>query len=114
MITLKGINPKMIANNLTPFTPTHPGAVLKDEIEARKISQRKLSRQMGISHTVVNEILNGRRPLTETTAILFEAALDIDADMLMRLQLKYNMLVARKDKTLTDRFNDIRKACALL
>ena len=40
MITLEGKDPKMIANNLKPFKPTHPGEVLKDELEFRGISQR--------------------------------------------------------------------------
>lgn len=35
MIEIKGIDPKMIANNLEPFEPTHPGELLKDEIEYR-------------------------------------------------------------------------------
>ena len=39
----------MLANELTPFCPTHPGEILKDEVEYRKISQRALARQMGIS-----------------------------------------------------------------
>ena len=33
MTTLKGIDPKMIANNLKPYQPTHPGEVLKEEME---------------------------------------------------------------------------------
>ena len=33
MITLQGIDPKMIANNLTPSNPIHPGELIKDEIE---------------------------------------------------------------------------------
>ena len=46
MITLQGIDPKMIANNLTPSNPIHPGELIKDEIEYRGISQRKLALQM--------------------------------------------------------------------
>jgi addiction module HigA family antidote len=114
MITLEGIPTKRIANNLTPFISTHPGKVLKDEIEYRGVSQRKLALQMGISHTVLNEILNCKRPLTETNAVLFEAVLGVDADMLMRLQLKYNMQTVRKDKKLFNRLNEIRKTCAIL
>jgi len=91
------------------FCPTHPGEILKDEIEYRGISQKHLAEQMGMSHSVVNEILNGRRPLTEQNAILFEAALGVEADTLMRLQLKYNMQVIRQDKKLINRFNEIRK-----
>ena len=41
MITITGVDPDMIANNIEPLYPTHPGEVLKDEIEYRKLSQRK-------------------------------------------------------------------------
>ena len=62
MITIEGVDPTMIANNLEPAFPTHPGEILKEEIEYRGISQRKLAEQMGISYSVLNEILNARRP----------------------------------------------------
>lgn len=114
MITMKDVDPEMIVNNLTPATPTHPGEILKDEIEFRGISQRQLAEQMGIQYSVLNEILNKRRPLTEKTALLFEAALGIDAEPLMRLQLKYNMQTVRKDKSFTERLAKIRKVAALL
>jgi hypothetical protein len=32
MITLKGVDPRMIANNLMAYEATHPGEILKDEI----------------------------------------------------------------------------------
>lgn len=96
------------------FYPTHPGEILKDEIEYRGISQRKLAAQMGISYTVLNEILNARRPLTANTALLVEAALGIEADTLMRIQTKYNIQTARKDKTFSERLAKIRQAAALL
>ena len=31
-----------------PYTPTHPGEILKEEIEYRGISQKKLAEQIGI------------------------------------------------------------------
>lgn len=70
----------MIANNLKPAFPTHPGEVLKEEIECRGISQRALAKEMGMSHSAVNEILNGHRPVTEKTALMFEAVLGVDAE----------------------------------
>jgi hypothetical protein len=39
MITIPGVTPNMIANNIEPAYPTHPGEVLKDEIKYRGISQ---------------------------------------------------------------------------
>lgn len=114
MITKEGIDPNMIANNLTPAHPTHPGEVLKDEIEYRKISQRKLAQQMGMSYKVLNDLLNARRPLTTTTAMMFEAALGVPADSLMRLQLKYNMQQATCDPSFMERLQQIRKYAAML
>jgi len=96
------------------FCPTHPGEILKDEIESQGISQRKLAVETNMSYTALNEILNARRPLTENNALVFEAALGVEADTLMRLQLKYNMQIARQDKTLLARLNKIRKIAAVL
>lgn len=94
--------------------PTHPGEVLKDEIEARGITQRQLAKSIGLTYSVVNEILNGRRALTAKTALMFEAALDIPADALMYLQMKYNMQTTRKDKSVADVLKGIRKIAAVL
>lgn len=96
------------------YTPTHPGEVLKDEIEYRKLSQHKLAEQMGISYKVLNDILNCRRPVTTQTALLFEVALDVPADSLMRLQLKYNMRQAAADPSFMERLKQVRKYAALL
>lgn len=71
---------EMRANDMTPAFPTHPGEVLKDEIEYRGISQRQLAEEMGIAYSALNEILNARRPVTEKTALLFEAALGVNAE----------------------------------
>lgn len=95
------------------FYPTHPGEILKEEIEYRGISQKKLATKMEMSYTVLNEILNAHRPLTTNTALLFETVLGIDADTLMRIQTKYNMQIARKDKSLLERLAQIRKTAAL-
>ena len=94
--------------------PTHPGEVLKDEIEERGITQRQLAENMGLTYSVVNEILNGRRPLTAKTALMFEAALDVPADSLMYLQTKYNMQTARTDSSLLKMLKNIRKIAAVL
>ena len=94
--------------------PTHPGEVLKDEIDARGITQRQLAESIGLTYSVVNEILNGHRSLTAKTALMFEAALDIPADALMYLQMKYNMQTTRKDKSVADVLKGIRKIAAVL
>ncbi|WP_373233709.1 HigA family addiction module antitoxin [Parabacteroides sp. D26] len=108
MTTIQGVDPKMIANNLEPAFPTHPGEILKEEIECRGISQCKLAEQMGIAYSALNEILNGRRPLTEKTALLFEAALGVEAEPLLSLQTRFNIRKMREDVLFQERLNSIR------
>ena len=57
---------------------------------------------------VVNEILNGTRPLTERSALLIGAALDIDSEPLLRLQYKYNMQTLMKDQSFLKRLKSIK------
>ena len=114
MIKIDGVDPKMIANNLIPFEPTHPGEVLKDEIEFRGISQKKLAKEMGVSYTVLNEILNAKRLLNTEYAMLLEAALDLDAEPLLKMQTSYNLQMAKKDNRFMERINKVRKIAALL
>jgi addiction module HigA family antidote len=114
MIQIKGVDPRMIANNLTPYKPVHPGEVLKEEIEYRGISQRKLAAQMGVSYTVLNEVLNCKRPVTTEYAMLFEAALGIESGIFIRMQADYNLQVAKQNKSFAERLAQIRKAVAAL
>ena len=67
---------------------------------------------MGIPYTTLNEILNCKRVLSTEVALLFEAALGINADMLCNMQSQYNMQSARQNTTLSDRFKAIRRVCA--
>lgn len=102
------------ANQLTPYYPIHPGEIIKDEIEYRGISQRKLAEQMGVSYSLFNEVLNGKRQVNTELAMLVEAALDMDAETFVRMQARYNLQVARKDKTLAERLAKVRKMAAML
>ena len=38
--------------------PTHPGDVVKEELDVRGISQKDFAIKTGISYTMLNEILN--------------------------------------------------------
>lgn len=114
MIKIDGIDPKMIANNSIPFEPTHPGEILKDEIASRGISQKKLAKEMGVSYTVLNEILNARRPLNTEYAMLIEAVLDLDAEPLLKMQTRYNLQMAKRDNKFMEKLNKVRKIAAML
>lgn len=114
MIEINGTDPKMIANNLEPFEPTHPGELLKDEIECRGISQKQLAADMGVSYTVLNDIVRGKRAVNTKFALLCEKALGIPAYMLLRLQADYDMLTIKRDKTFAKRLASVRQIAAML
>ncbi len=91
--------------------PTHPGDVLKEEIESRGISQRKFADLLGVPYTQLNEILNGKRPVSTDFALMMEAALGISPELLINMQNRYNMAFARQKPILRYRLLDIRKVC---
>jgi addiction module HigA family antidote len=114
MITIPGVAPDMIASNLEPAYPTHPGKVLKEEIERRGISQKKFAAQIGVQYTALNEILSCKRPVNVQFALLVEAALGIDAELWVNMQARYNMLTEKRDKTFSKRLAEVRKVAALI
>lgn len=114
MITLPDISPKMIANNLTPSQPIHPGEMIKDEIEYRGISQKELAAEIGIPASVLNAVLNGKRAVTTEYALLFEAALGIDAAIWIKMQSAYNLHTAKSNPTFMERLSRVHRIAAVL
>ena len=113
MDTKKNTQEKEIANNMTSSMLIHPGEMIKDEIIARGITQKELAKQMGVSYTVFNEILNCKRPVTTEYALLLEAALGTNASIWIGLQADYNMQKAKQDKSFMKRLEKIRKIAAI-
>ena len=85
---MRQIREDMIVNNLEPFEPTHPGEVIKDEIAYRGVTQRQLAQEIGVSCSLLNEVLNGKRAMNAHLAMLIAAALGLDAEPLLNLDRK--------------------------
>lgn len=113
-IHIKGIPDNMIANNLFPSRPIHPGEMIKDEIEYRGISQTKLAREIGMPVSVVNEILNGKRSINMEFALLLEAALGIEADLWIKLQADYNKQKTMANSSFLERLSKVRRIASVL
>jgi addiction module HigA family antidote len=113
MITLKGVESHMIANNLTPFYPVHPGGVVKEELESRNLKQKEFAQKIGLSYNMFNDILNERRPVSTEFALIMEAALGLPAHILTGLQTDYNLQIAQTDSKLTSRLAEVRKLASL-
>ena len=113
MVHVKGIDDSMIANNLEPHYLTHPGEVIKDELEARGISQRKLAKSIGVPASQLNELLNTKRVLSAEMALLIGQALGIDPAPLLALQTDYNLHSAKRNQSFLERLKEIRKIAAV-
>jgi addiction module HigA family antidote len=78
-------------NDIRPFQPVHPGAILKEELKARGIRQNVFAAAIGMQPTHLNALLQGGRNITAQLALRLEAALKIPAVTWMNLQEKYNL-----------------------
>lgn len=114
MVTIAGVEPNMIANNLIPFEPTHPGEILREEIECRGITQTRLAKELGVKVSLLNELINGKRDFTIEYALMLEAALGIDADFWINLQTDYSKAKARHDMSFMSKLANIRRVAAVL
>lgn len=104
---------EQMANEMEPMIPTHPGEVIKDEIEYRGLSQKNLAERIGVSYTQLNEVLNGKRPLNTEMAMLIGAALGLDAVPLLSMQTRYDMISAKRNTSFAKRLEAIRKVAAV-
>ncbi len=101
-----------MSNELRAYKPTHPGDVLKDELEARGISQKRFAAIISVSYTMLNEIINCKRPISAEMALVLEAALGINASLWNNMQSRYNLEMARRNKDNASKLEVIRKLCA--
>jgi addiction module HigA family antidote len=93
---------QLYANNSASGTALHPGVLLKEELNAREMTQQALADQLDIAKNVLSEIITGKRNITATLAIKLEVALKIDAEFWMKLQASYELdkirIFLRKEK----------------
>jgi len=81
----------MSKKQFTPFEPTHPGEMIKDELKERGMTQKQLAAQTGIKASVISETINGKRSISLHMAVALEKALSIPADIWMNMQTNYNL-----------------------
>ena len=71
--------------------PTHPGEVISDILEDLEITQTKFAELIGVSRRSVNEIIQGRRPITVDMAIRIGKALGNGPQLWLNLQQKVDI-----------------------
>lgn len=79
--------------------PTHPGEMLREEfLDPMGLSQRDLADGVRVPYQRVNEIVNGRRGITPSTALRLAKYFGNSPGFWMNLQLRYDLYEARQDE----------------
>ena len=74
---------------------THPGEILKDEIEARGLSKSETASKLGIQPGNLSELFKGKRNITAVLALKLEELLGISAEFWLNLQNRYEITILR-------------------
>ena len=83
----------------THRAPTHPGEMLLEEfLIPLGLTQRELAEAIHVPYQRVNEIVNGRRGMTPSTALRLAKLLRVSADFWMNLQLRWDLYHAQKSE----------------
>ena len=81
----------------TQRTPTHPGEMLLQEfLTPIGITQRELAGSIHVPYQRVNDIVNGRRGVTPSTALRLAKYFGVSAGFWMNLQLRWDLYFAQQ------------------
>ena len=75
--------------------PLHPGDILQDELEAREMKKSDFAQKLGMKASHFSELLHAKRHVSATTALKLEELLGIKAEYWMRVQVYYDLFMAR-------------------
>jgi antitoxin HigA-1 len=83
----------------TNRTPTHPGEMLLEEfLNPMGLTQRELADNIHVPYQRVNDIVNGRRGITPSTALRLAKFFNMSADFWMNVQLRWDLYFAQQDE----------------
>lgn len=83
----------------THRTPTHPGEMLLEEfLQPMGMTQRNLADAVNVSYQRINEIVNGKRGMTPSTALRLAKFFGVSADFWMNVQLRWDMYFAMQEE----------------
>jgi len=78
-----------------PIIRTVPGDILRQELDARGLSQRAFAEKIGRPEQLVSEIIRGKKRITAETALDFAEALGIEAEFWLSLEVNFELDQAR-------------------
>ena len=77
---------------------SHPGRLLKRELEARALSANRLALDLGVPSGRVTDILNSRRSITADTAVRLGLYFGNGASFWIGLQSQYDIALIERER----------------
>ncbi|MFT5089877.1 MAG: addiction module HigA family antidote [Candidatus Latescibacterota bacterium] len=83
----------------TDRIPTHPGEMLLEEfLIPAQLTQRELATAIRVPYQRVNELVNGRRGITPSTALRLAKYFDVSPGYWLNLQTRWDLYHAGKQE----------------
>ena len=77
--------------------PTHPGEMLKEEfLVPMSLTQRELAKGIQVPYQRINELINGKRGITPSTALRLAKYFGTTPGFWMNLQLRWDLYRAQQ------------------
>jgi HTH-type transcriptional regulator/antitoxin HigA len=89
---------KIRANEYEPDVVTPPGETLLEAIKMCGFTQEDLAARTGRTPKTINEIVNGKAPITTDTALQFERVIGVPAEFWNNRERKYRESLARAEE----------------
>lgn len=95
--------------------PTHPGELLAQEfLQPMGITQRQLADAIHVPYQRINEIINGRRGITPSTALRLAKYFQMSPDFWLNSQLCWDLYYAHQaESTVLDIIQPIEQSSLL-
>jgi antitoxin HigA-1 len=75
--------------------PSHPGSLVKSDIDELGLSVVEAAKALGISRQQLHSVIAGRASVTPEMAVRLEKALGSTADTWLRMQMNYDLAQIR-------------------
>jgi len=73
--------------------------LLKEFLKPMGLTQRELADAINVPYQRVNEVINGRRGITPSTALRLSKFFGVSPDFWMNLQLRWDLYFAKESET---------------
>ncbi len=92
--------------------PTHPGEMLLREfLEPLGMTQGDVADRIGVPYQRINELVNGKRGMTPSTALRLARLFGTTPDLWLNLQLRWDLFHAeREESAALDNIKKLRRS----